>query len=468
MIPCPLANAPADKAAVIGDGVNGDDGVVVSYGELHNLACAHEAAFVRDALAGHRVAVRAANSVELIALHVAAARTRTTLIPLNLRATEREQQAQAERFHARAIIDATIDSSSSSSSSSPSSPSPLSVLSMDAETVILTSGTTGLAKGARLPLSCFAASARASSSVLRSTPDDVWLLCLPLFHVGGLAMMWRSLFLGSTLRLMPAADVDGIASLFAAGAITQASLVAATLEDVLRALPGRARANVKAVLVGGGPVASELLVRAHSRGLPAHWTWGLTEAASQVATARLPDGRAAGHALPGNVMRVVDDERREVCVGTVGEIEVRGPTVFRGYLDDDDATAAALPGDGFLRTRDLGFVDDDGALCVVARRSDLIVSGGENLYPAMIERVLQRCRAVHDVAVIAIDDQRWGQRPAALLVLKDGGDVDEVRAFAAAELSRLSLPDRFVVVDALPQRNAMGKLDRQALASLIK
>lgn len=457
MIPCPVANAPADKAAVIADDV------VISYGELHQLACAHEAALVQKALAGHRVAVRATNSVELIALHVAAARTRTTLIPLNLRVAEREHRAQADRFHTRAIVDATLDVSSS-----PSSPSSPSVLSMDAETVILTSGTTGLAKGARLPLSCFAASARASSTVLRSSPDDVWLLCLPLFHVGGLAMMWRSLFLGSTLRLMPAADVGGIASLFVAGAITQASFVAATLDDMLRAMPARASPKVKAVLVGGGPIVPELLLDARRHGVPAHWTWGLTEACSQVATARAPDGRAAGHALPDNEVRVVDDERRAVRAGTVGEIEVRGPTVFRGYLDDDGASALALPGDGFLRTRDLGFIDDDGALCVVARRADLIISGGENLYPAMIERVLQRCRAVLDVAVIGIDDAKWGQRPAALLVLRAGTNVDEVRAFAAAELSRLSLPDRFVVVDALPPRNAMGKLDRQALASLIE
>ncbi|MDP2339813.1 MAG: AMP-binding protein [Deltaproteobacteria bacterium] len=454
MIPCPVAHAPADRAAVV------VDGVVFSYGQLHAMACAHTDSLRARGLSGLRVAVRAPNSVELIALHVAAARTETLLIPLNLRLTDTEQDAQAARLRAVATIDASIHEPTTTTTTKTSR----FTMSLAAETVILTSGTTGSAKGARLPLSCFSASAQASSSVLRATQDDVWLLCLPLFHVGALAMMWRSLFLGSTVRLLPASDVDGIAFLLAAGAITQASFVSATLEAVLKAMP-RSASRLTSVLVGGGPVAPELLTRAQSRGVPALWTWGLTEAASQVATARTA-GRACGHALPGNRLRVVDDDRREVRVGDIGEIEVRGPTIFRGYLDDDDATAAALPGDGFLRTRDLGFVDDDGALSVVARRSDLIVSGGENLYPAMIERVLQRCRAVVDVAVVPVADEQWGQRPAALLVLRPGGDVAEVRAFAASELSRLSRPDRFVVVDALP-KNALGKLERHRLAALI-
>jgi O-succinylbenzoic acid--CoA ligase len=492
MIPCPVARAEPNKVAVVDE-----HGTVFTYGALDAHAARAAGALRAEGWSGACVAVRAQNGVHVVALHVAAARTGTTLVPLNLRLTPAEQDQQAARMRTRAVLDddaiaalrgiapgarhavnvAAASSPVPLAAGAPARVNAVAALSPDHETVLLTSGTSGLAKGARLPLAAFVASANACAPMLRSAPDDAWLLCLPLFHVGALAMMWRSVLSGAVLRLRSASDIDGIARLLVGGEVTQASFVAATLVELLPNLHKKVSARVKAVLVGGGPVPDDLLVDARARGVPALWTWGLTEACSQVATARLDDSpRARGLPLPGNRVRVVDAARRPLVAGHAGEIAVQGPTLFRGYVDDDDATAAALPGDGWLRTRDVGVFDDDGALTVLARRTDLIVSGGENLYPAAIEQALARCPAVVDVAVIPVADARWGQRPVALIVLRRGYALEEVRGFAAHTLSRLAQPDRYAVVDALPRnalprnalpRNALGKLERAKLPRLL-
>jgi acyl-CoA synthetase (AMP-forming)/AMP-acid ligase II len=165
--------------------------------------------------------------------------------------------------------------------------------------------------------------------------------------------------------------------------------------------------------------------------------------------------------LPGVAARVVDDNNVDVGVDVVGHLLVRGPTLFKGYLDDD---SAVVDDAGFFATLDLASIDSEGQLSIVSRRGDLIVSGGENIYPVQIEEVLARCPGVVDVGVAALADAKWGQRPVAFVVLADAMDVQGagVSAFGASALSRLQRPDRVVVVDELP-RNAMGKLDRKML-----
>jgi O-succinylbenzoic acid--CoA ligase len=193
-------------------------------------------------------------------------------------------------------------------------------------------------------------------------------------------------------------------------------------------------------------------------------TYGLTEATSQVATERLgaADGESAGHALPGTELRI---ENASPADG-VGEILVRGPTVMRGYFRDPAATQEALR-DGWLHTGDLGSVDALGRLHVEARRLDLIVSGGENIYPAEVEAQLCALPAVRDAAVLPVPDAKWGQVPVALLVARaERLDDAELRRLCQARLASFKVPRRFVWVDALP-RNAAGKLERAGLKRLL-
>ncbi len=219
------------------------------------------------------------------------------------------------------------------------------------------------------------------------------------------------------------------------------------------------------MLIGGGPVSANLLQRARALGVPALQTYGLTEACSQVCTERLgdADGTTAGPALSGLEVRVVDGERRVLAAGVAGELEVRGPTVMRGYLG---GAGQGPDADGWLQTRDWATLDAQGRVTIHARRTDLILTGGENVYPAELEAVLARHPAIRDAAVIGAPDETWGQVPVALVASR-GAPVagEELSAWCRAHLAGFKIPRRFVAVDEVP-RNANGKIDRTALAQL--
>jgi O-succinylbenzoic acid--CoA ligase len=210
-------------------------------------------------------------------------------------------------------------------------------------------------------------------------------------------------------------------------------------------LPGRLRAAV----VGGGPVSAALLDTCPQ----ALASYGLTESCAMVTLVR-PGGsreerRSAGRALPGIDLRIADD----------GVIEVRGPVVMRGYLDDPAAIR-----DGWLRTGDLGELDRHGSLRVLARRDDLIISGGENVYPAEIEQALGEHPDVAEAIAIGVPDSQWGEVPLAVVVLRGAGEPD-LRAFLAPRLARYKLP-RIVFAPEIP-RLANGKPDRVAVRAWV-
>jgi O-succinylbenzoic acid--CoA ligase len=223
--------------------------------------------------------------------------------------------------------------------------------------------------------------------------------------------------------------------------------------------------TLRCVLLGGSAAPPDLVASALERGIPVAPTYGLTEAASQVATL-LPDEvaarpGAAGRPLPLTRVRVANDVR-PAAVGEPGEIEISGPTVFAGYLGEPDA--AALTADGWFRTGDIGCFDDDGYLSILDRRHDLIVSGGENIYPAEIENALAEHPAVADVAVIGVPDARWGETVKAIVVPRPGTDArpEAIIAFARARLAHFKCPTSVDLVEALP-RNPSGKILKRAL-----
>jgi O-succinylbenzoic acid--CoA ligase len=231
--------------------------------------------------------------------------------------------------------------------------------------------------------------------------------------------------------------------------------------------------ELRLVLLGGGPASRDLLARARRLGYPVAPTYGLTEAASQVAT-RPPDVAIEDGAdlsgglrpLPGTQIRIASSGEEGAGAGeggAVGEIEVRGPTVMQGYLDDPESTERVLH-DGWLATGDLGRLDPDGGLRVLDRRSDLIVSGGENIYPAEIESVLLEHPDVAEAGVVGFADDAYGERPHGFLVAARGEplDLDGVLDFCRERLARYKIPIGLVVVDALP-RTASGKLLRREL-----
>ena len=334
--------------------------------------------------------------------------------------------------------------------------------------LVYTSGTTGTPKGALLPHRSFFWSAVGSALHLGVLPDDRWLACLPFFHVGGLSILLRSALYGTAAIVHEHFDPDAVNRTLDDEGATLVSLVPSMLERVLDARHGRrAPRRLRCVLLGGAPAPGALVERARSQGFPVVTSYGLTEAASQVATQSLEsEGAAIGAGLQpllGTEVRVLD-ARGAAVRGEPGEICVRGPTLMTGYLDRPEETSRALRG-GWLHTGDIGLLDAAGGLRVLDRRDDLIISGGENIYPTEVESILLEHPAVAEAAVTGLLDREYGRRPAAWLVRSPGGtaDVEELRRFCTDRLARFKIPVAFTFVDELP-RNAAGKLERHRLA----
>ncbi len=372
---------------------------------------------------GTRVPLRSPNSPEVLVLFHALGRVGAVLVPLNTRLTEPEV--------ARCLAQV------------PAAPAPEGV-----RAALFTSGTTGVPRLIELSESNLRASAAANAHNLGGHASQRWLGTLPLFHIGGLAMAHRCAVYGACLVLEPGFEVTR-ANAALDGEVTHASLVPTTLERLLDARGPRAFSGVEGVLIGGGPMTSALLARARDLGLPVLQTYGLTEACSQVTTERPAeaDGTTAGDPLLGVELRIVDERGEAVPAGVAGAIEVRGPTV-------------TTP--GWLATKDLGVLDARGRLRVLSRRVDLIISGGENVYPLEVEATLREHPAIADVAVVPRPDPAWGQIPVAFVVVRTEVGDEALTHWARERLAAFKVPKRWTRVDALP-RNAMGKVERTAL-----
>ena len=335
---------------------------------------------------------------------------------------------------------------------------------------ILTSGTTGRPKAALLSHASMAASAGAWSAALPQAAG--WLLCLGLAHVAGLGVAWRAIGAGVPLHLVPAFDAEAVLDALRRVIATHISLVPTQLAHLLdaadRDIGDPAHPGLRAVLLGGAPIQPALVTRALAAGWPVVPTYGLTEAGSGVTALATADAAArpasAGRPLPGVQVRIADP----ASDGT-GEIQVRSPAAFSGYLGRPEATAAAFEADAWLRTGDAGRLDADGFLHVLDRRDDLLVSGGENVFPAEVEAAIAEHPGIAEAGVAGRSDTTWGAVPIASVVLRAGAPVpttDELRAFCLARLAPYKVPVAFVVVAALP-RTESGKLRRSELRAAL-
>jgi o-succinylbenzoate---CoA ligase len=344
-------------------------------------------------------------------------------------------------------------------------------LDLDAvQAIVFTSGTSGRPKGAMLTYGNHFWSATASAYHLGVLPDDRWLSILPLYHVGGLAVLFRSCLYGTAAVLQEGFDLEAVSRSLDEEAITIVSLVPTMLYRLLPARPSWP-ARLRLVLLGGAAASPELLARAAAAGVPVATTYGLTEASSQVATL-LPDGvrrkpGSVGRPLLFSELRIVDEAGAPLPAGHYGEVIVRGPTMTAGYYGEPEATARALR-DGWLHTGDIGYLDRDGDLWLVQRRSDVIVSGGENVYPAEVEAALREHPAVTAAAVVGLPDAEWGERVAALVVPAAGARLEaaDLLAFLRGRLAGYKLPRTLRIVAELPQ-TASGKIARAAVRELL-
>ncbi len=332
---------------------------------------------------------------------------------------------------------------------------PITIAASQPATIVFTSGSTGEPKAALHSMGNHVANAAGSNQNIRLAAGDRWLLSLPLFHVGGVAILFRCLRAGATM-VMPAAG-SGLAELVARHRISHVSMVATQLLRLLHDPGAGAAAHLRAVLLGGSAIPPNLVAEAHARGLPVHTSYGMTEMASQVTTtapgASLSELSTSGRLLP----------HRELKIATGGEILVRGETLFLGYLRDDSIDPAR-DADGWFHTRDLGEIDARGLLRVLGRSDNQFISGGENIQPEQIERVLGEHPQIDEAIVVPVPDREWGQRPVAFIrgVTKPP-PAAEIEAWLGERLPRYMVPVAFLPWPT-EETSAQMKPDRIALA----
>lgn len=338
------------------------------------------------------------------------------------------------------------------------------------QAIVFTSGTTGFPKGAMITFANHLWSAIGSAFKLGVLPHDRWLACLPLFHVGGLAILFRSCLYGTAVILHDGFRTEAIMESLMRDGPTLVSLVPTMLHRLLEAGLNGAASSLRLVLLGGAAASPELLERATIAGLPVAVTYGLTEASSQVATSHPGETRdkpgCAGRPLLFTRVAVLDEEGQALPAGVPGEIAVSGPTVTAGYYRDAQATGARRR-DGFWLTGDVGYLDADGALWVLNRRSDLIVTGGENVYPAEIERVLLTHPSVTSACVVGLPHPEWGEQVAALVVLAEDESINaaDLRAYCRERLAGYKQPRFIAFADSLPLTGS-GKIERRAVVEM--
>jgi fatty-acyl-CoA synthase len=336
----------------------------------------------------------------------------------------------------------------------------------DVSLIMYTSGTTGLPKGAMLTHGNILWNNINSHFAFGASRDNVVLTVAPLFHIGGLNVMTlHSFTLGSTLVLMRNFDQAEVLSAFDEYKVTHMFGAPAMFLFMSQhpAFDTTDFSQVETFVCGAAPPPESLLTLYAERGVSFCQGYGLTETAP-FASFLTPEWAlsklgSAGQAPMYTDLKIVDDNNQTLAAGERGEICVAGPNIMKGYWNRPEATAEAIDSEGWFHSGDVGYLDDGGFLFICDRLKDMVISGGENVYPAEVESVLYKHEAIAEVAVIGLKDEKWGEAVTAVAALHEGKEltIEELRAFAETQLAKYKLPLRLHLVDALP-RNPAGKV----------
>ena len=323
----------------------------------------------------------------------------------------------------------------------------------DIAAIMNTSATTGQFKSVPLRWGQIRAHVQASKEVLGKTEQDNWLMVLPLFHVSGLSILMRSLYNGTAVTILSKYDESQVLKLIESENINMMSLVPTILTQLE---PSITHHKLRVILLGGEFIPMALIDACEKKSLPIYKTYGMTETFSQSVTFSVLDyphkRDSVGKPLPGMQVRIDKPD-----VDGVGEIHLTGPMVMTGYIDKE-------PIDGDLNTDDIGYVDEDGFVYILNRRKDLIISGGENIYPKELEDLVYTLPSVKECAVVPVPDPKWGQVPALFVAFHDGESMtaDAILSFMTKSLAKYKVPKYVKILPALP-RNGTGKIVRNEL-----
>lgn len=341
----------------------------------------------------------------------------------------------------------------------------------------LTSGSTGIPKIVQIKRRQILFAAASSAKNFKPSDNKYWLLCLPLNHVGGINVIYRSLLYHSAIYLMPSFDEKKIRDLLHhKESFEVASMVPTMLVKLMEDSFFRVHFNFKAILLGGGPISMNLINRCLTRGLPIVCSYGMTETCAQIAANPMlqPSGmyipkKSVGAIFEPNEIEIRNEENESVLYNESGHIWLKGPQIFDGYLDDS-INQNFFDDDGWFYTGDYGHINRKGQLFIENRRTDLIITGGENVNPIEVEEVLNSFSSIKESAVVGIPDKKWGQKITAFLVLHNNYEKlnkQEIENGLKDALRGFKIPKEFVIINKLP-RTSTQKIKRSELIRLYK
>ena len=468
-----------------------------TYGEIDEMTAKTAGALISEGLApGDRIVVQVEKSAENVALYLAAMRAGIVYVPLNTGYTADEVEYflrdaepsifvcdparastledTAKRAGTKCIL--TLDPEGDGSlMQAASSATPFNDIQPrhgdDLAVILYTSGTTGRSKGAMLTHDNLASNAIALNQLWGFSSEDVLLHALPIFHIHGLFVALHTAMLSACeIFFLPKFDAGVVRA-----ALPRASVMMGvpTFYSRLLAEPGfgiEDAAHMRLFISGSAPLTEDVFAafEAHT-GHRILERYGMSEA-GMIASNPLDGERLAGtvgYALPGVSVRVTDDHGKPAPAGEAGNVEVKGPNVFKGYWRNPEKTVEEFTPDSFFKTGDIGMLNEGGRLTLMGRSKDLIIAGGYNIYPKEIEQVLDAIHGVFESAVIAAPHADMGEGVVAVLVPETTPLGDAVLTDALEQLAKFKRPRKFFWLDALP-RNAMGKVQKQALRTQFK
>jgi fatty-acyl-CoA synthase len=449
---------------------------------------------------GDRVAVLAFNTSDILELFFACGKLGAILVPINFRLVAPEVKYILENSESRVLffgpefaemvrellpqvnVDYVVPFSPDPlltsyeeliASAGDTVPTPAEIDLDDPHLILYTSGTTGSPKGAVLTHGTITWNAINTQVGWDLRHDDVTITHTPFFHTGGFNVLTTPLLhRGGTVIVMKQFDAKQSLDIIARERCTVVFAVPTMFQMMLEhpAFGGADLSSVRFFIAGGAPCPVSLIEAYDKRGLTFKQGYGLTEAGPNCFTLDAKDAvRKAGSVGFPNMhldVRVVDDHGRDMPAGEAGELLIRGPHVIKGYWKNAEATASAIQ-DGWLHTGDVVVRDAEGYFYIVDRKKDMFISGGENVYPAELEKLLNGHPAIAEAAVIGIPDAKWGEVGRAIVAKRPGCDITEaeVVSYLGAQLAKYKLPKSVLFVDELP-RNATGKITKPALRAL--
>lgn len=337
-----------------------------------------------------------------------------------------------------------------------------------------TSGTSGIPKIVPLKRRQMLFAASASAKNFKPRVNHFWLLCLPLNHIGGISIILRSLLYGSAIFRMNSFHPNMIITFLTENKLFQAaSLVPSMLKRLLDKPEFRVHKGFKALLLGGGPIDTDLIRRSNDRGVPLVPSYGMTETCAQIAANPIfkPSGtynplKSIGKIFSPNEIQIRSENNELLSANNSGIIWLRGPQVFDGYDQTDDSP---FDEEGWFNTGDYGHLNAHGHLFIESRRKDLIISGGENVSPFEVEAELQKISPISEAAVLGLPDKEWGQKVVAVVVTKTEQKINaaEIQQKLKERLTSFKVPKQIIRIDSFP-KTSTGKIKRNELLKLFE